>query len=270
MELRPWKRLRIVEYWNTDRYHNASSALLAENLLLGGSAPLTDQPLATDRLNLNYSQEEVDVYYDLTSRLTLRGGYRYEWGDTDVGAPILTGLDLGIRESAAQRWNRRNQLSLWPEIPGDRRRGRLQLGPDFFPHQPAEHTRRPTSAPATICCLRLRVGRRLQPAQQQQSGSQREARLFEQSGIRVGILDTEWRQVGQPAAGLLAIRGTVEYPVPGSTDSRAGDLHLQRECPRSDRGGRVSSGSASADRCSSLPAAVRPTTINRWRASRFR
>jgi hypothetical protein len=49
--------------------------------------------LSNDRLVLNYNQEEVDAYYDLTSKLTLRGGYRYEWGNTDVLAPILTGLN---------------------------------------------------------------------------------------------------------------------------------------------------------------------------------
>jgi hypothetical protein len=93
IELRPFSRLRIVEYWMTDRFHNASSALLAENFLIGG-APLTDSQLANDRLILNYNQQEVDAYFDLTSRLTLRGGYRYEWGDTQVRAPILTGLNL--------------------------------------------------------------------------------------------------------------------------------------------------------------------------------
>jgi len=102
VELRPWRRLRIVENWNTERYHNTSNALLAENLLLPGSAPLTDQQLATDRLNLNYSQEEIDVFYDVTSRLTLRGGYRFQWGNTDLGAPILSGLNL---ETASLRRN---------------------------------------------------------------------------------------------------------------------------------------------------------------------
>ena len=102
VELRPWKRLRIVEYWNTERYHNSSNALLAENLLFTGSRPLTDQQLATDQLNLNDSQEEIDVFYDVTSRLTVRGGYRYEWGNTVLGAPILSGLPL---ESANLRRN---------------------------------------------------------------------------------------------------------------------------------------------------------------------
>jgi hypothetical protein len=91
VELRPWSRLRLVEYWMTDRYNNASSALLARNLLIGGT-PSTDSQLARDRLILNNNRQEVDAYYELTSKLTLRAGYRYEWGDAEVRAPILTGL----------------------------------------------------------------------------------------------------------------------------------------------------------------------------------
>ncbi|HTS49121.1 MAG TPA: hypothetical protein VMH05_14320 [Bryobacteraceae bacterium] len=101
VELRPLRRLRIVEYWMTDRFHNASDALLIENFLLAG-APLTDQQLLNDRMNLNTNRNEVDAYYDVTSKLTLRGGYRFEWGDSDVRAPILTGLGL---ESANLRRN---------------------------------------------------------------------------------------------------------------------------------------------------------------------
>lgn len=93
MEVRPAPRWRFVQHLMVDHFHNASSALLAENLLVAG-APLTDKQLSTDRLALTYSQEESDAFYELTSRLTLRGGYRYEWGDTDVRAPILTGLSL--------------------------------------------------------------------------------------------------------------------------------------------------------------------------------
>jgi hypothetical protein len=91
VEIRPFSRLRIVQYWMTDSFHNAAGALLTENLLVSG-VPLTDSQLANDRLVLNYNQEEVDAYYDLTKSLTLRGGYRYEWGNTDVLAPILTEL----------------------------------------------------------------------------------------------------------------------------------------------------------------------------------
>jgi hypothetical protein len=104
VEFRPGRRWRIVEHWMTDRYRNASSALLAENLLVAG-VPFTDSQLASDSLNLNYSQNEVDVYFDVTSRFTLRGGYRYEWGDSQLGAPILSELTL---ESA----NLRRQIGI--------------------------------------------------------------------------------------------------------------------------------------------------------------
>lgn len=91
VELRPLRRLRIVEYWLTDRLHNATSALLAENLLLTAGTTLTDQQLLSDRLVLNMNREEVDAFYDLTSTLTVRAGYRFEWGDADVRAPLLSG-----------------------------------------------------------------------------------------------------------------------------------------------------------------------------------
>jgi len=93
VEIRPTKRLRILEYWMTDRMHNATNALLTENLLLGGS-PLTTAQLANDRLAINYSQQEIDLLYDLTPWLTVKGGYRYQWGDSTVRAPVLTGLAL--------------------------------------------------------------------------------------------------------------------------------------------------------------------------------
>jgi hypothetical protein len=86
--MRPWRRVRIVEYWSTDRYHNASGALLTQSFALTGRT-LTDAQLLSDRLAVNTSQEEVDAYYDVTPTLTVRGGYRFDWGDADLRAPIL-------------------------------------------------------------------------------------------------------------------------------------------------------------------------------------
>jgi hypothetical protein len=93
IEIRPFKRLRILEYWMTDRMHNATNALLTENLLAGGS-PLTAAQLASDRLAINYSQQEIDLLYELTPWLTLKGGYRYQWGDSVVRGPVLSELAL--------------------------------------------------------------------------------------------------------------------------------------------------------------------------------
>jgi len=90
-ELRPFRRLRIMESWMTDRYHDAASPLVSEQLLLGGSTP--SQTLLTS-LNygqvVNYNQQQTDVMFDLTSKLTLRGGYRYVWGDATVLAGQLS------------------------------------------------------------------------------------------------------------------------------------------------------------------------------------
>jgi hypothetical protein len=80
-ELRPWRRLRIVESWSTDRLHNASTAVLVETFLLGN--------VLSDKLIWNYNQNQVDALFDVTSRFTLRGGYRYVWGDTAVRAPSV-------------------------------------------------------------------------------------------------------------------------------------------------------------------------------------
>jgi len=77
-ELRPTKRLRIVESWMTDRYHDAGSLLFVQT---GGATPLVPpNPLQV----VNYNQQETDIMYDLGSKLTLRGGYRYVWGDATV------------------------------------------------------------------------------------------------------------------------------------------------------------------------------------------
>ena len=86
-ELRPLKRLRITQNWMTDRYHDASLGMLAITPALAtGGGVNTLNPLQI----VNYNQEEVDAMYDVSSKLTLRGGYRYIWGDATTDAtPFL-------------------------------------------------------------------------------------------------------------------------------------------------------------------------------------
>jgi len=89
-ELRPMRRLRIVESVMTDRYHDAASPFITTTLLLTASAPQT----AANALNysqiVNYNQQQVNVFYDLTNKLTVRGGYRFVWGDATVLAGQLS------------------------------------------------------------------------------------------------------------------------------------------------------------------------------------
>jgi len=83
-EIRPFHRVRILQSWLTDRLHDSGSANTNQVLTgVAGSPGLPQQTasLLASSLATNYNREEADLFYDLTSRLTLRGGYRYVWGD---------------------------------------------------------------------------------------------------------------------------------------------------------------------------------------------
>ena len=86
-ELRPLKRVRVIQNWITDRFHDAAFGMttITPTTATGGGVT-TLNPLQI----VNYSQEQVDVLYDVTSKLTVRGGYRYVWGDaTTPATPFL-------------------------------------------------------------------------------------------------------------------------------------------------------------------------------------
>jgi len=91
-ELRPLKRLRIVESWMTDRYHDAAFGLFSQLFLpaAANSAEVAASTALANQQVVNYNQQQVDAIYDLTSKLTLRGGYRYVWGNTTVLAGQLS------------------------------------------------------------------------------------------------------------------------------------------------------------------------------------
>ena len=90
-ELRPWRRLRIVESWMTDRFHDAASSFVTQQILLGGAGPNQTIPNALSYGQfVNYNQQQTDAIFDLTSKVTLRGGFRYLWGDATVLAGELS------------------------------------------------------------------------------------------------------------------------------------------------------------------------------------
>jgi len=76
-EMRPLKHIRVMESWMTDRLHNAGSS----NALV--SNPQATPALLASTLANNYNQQETDLYWDATTKLMVRGGYRYVWGDGD-------------------------------------------------------------------------------------------------------------------------------------------------------------------------------------------
>ncbi|MGI8992442.1 MAG: hypothetical protein ACR2I2_23030 [Bryobacteraceae bacterium] len=96
-EIRPFRRVRILESWLTDRMSDGGSSV-ARQTLLPATLPQAADALLSSSLVTNYNQEQVEFLFDVTSRFTLRGGYRYVWGDAnDVVLPLsgLAGIDRG-------------------------------------------------------------------------------------------------------------------------------------------------------------------------------
>jgi hypothetical protein len=93
-EVRPLKRVRIRESWMTDRLHTSAAGLLTDMILQPQSAVQSTPSTLSSLLAMNYNQEQVELLVDVTRKLTLRGGYRYSWGDAEAPAPLLTGGGL--------------------------------------------------------------------------------------------------------------------------------------------------------------------------------
>ena len=101
-EIRPLHRIRIVESWLTDRLHSAGSAS-SNQILSGPGVSQQMTALLSSTLATNYNQQEIDVFFDATSKLTLRGGYRYVWGDASDA--ILPPAGLAGAEQGKLRRN---------------------------------------------------------------------------------------------------------------------------------------------------------------------
>jgi hypothetical protein len=101
-EERPMRRVRIQEQWLTDRLHNAGSAV-QNSIYTNSSTSQQIVSLLNSSLVNNYNQVELDLFYDATSKLVLRGGYRYVWGD--VSDAVLPPAGLVSSERARLRRN---------------------------------------------------------------------------------------------------------------------------------------------------------------------
>jgi hypothetical protein len=100
-EIRPLRRVRIIESWLTDRLHDSGSASSSQVLSsLGASAQMA--ALLASSLVTNYNQQEVDVIFDPTTKIVLRGGYRYVWGDANDAVLPTAGL-VGAEQGKLSR-----------------------------------------------------------------------------------------------------------------------------------------------------------------------
>jgi hypothetical protein len=101
-ELRPLKRVRVIESLMTDRLHTAAAGLLTDMILSPSSVAQTTPLSLSNLLVVNYNHEQIDVLLDVTRKLMLRGGYRYVWGDAEAPAALIAGVGL---ESSELRQN---------------------------------------------------------------------------------------------------------------------------------------------------------------------
>jgi hypothetical protein len=102
-ELRPFSKLGLIPSWLTDRMH--SSGTNVGQQLLAAPGPVTASlsfvsiaSLLSSALVSNSNQAGMDAFFDVTRKITVRGGYRYVWGNaSDVILPIaeLAGLEQG-------------------------------------------------------------------------------------------------------------------------------------------------------------------------------
>jgi len=125
VEIRPYRHIRILQSWMTDRFHTAGSALQADTLFPTG---LTNPSLfigtqLQSSLATNFNQSETSVIVEATNSLTLRGGYRYVWGDgRNAVLPVAGVPSVGmetIRRNVglgAATWRLARKISLTGEF----------------------------------------------------------------------------------------------------------------------------------------------------------
>jgi hypothetical protein len=93
VEVRATNRLRITESISTDRQHDSGFGLFNQALFqsLSNPALIASSSVAQNRLQIvNYTTVETNLFYDVSSKLTVRGGYRYVTGNAEVPAPTLS------------------------------------------------------------------------------------------------------------------------------------------------------------------------------------
>ncbi len=212
-ELRLHRRLRVFESLMTDRFHTTGT-LLSDLELLTPTATSTLVistlgPVGLERLVRNYNRQEVNVMFDLTSWLTLRGGHRYVWGDALVRASDLS--QTGPQEQGKLEDERRPCRADLPAGAEAQRQLRLRSGfggPELLPHQPP-------GLPEGTCPRQIPgaelpdVERELLCAPQRESGVGRQLQVPEPGELHLRFLDSGSREADQLSSVTTRVRRCV-------------------------------------------------------------
>ena len=200
-EIRPTKRLRIVESWLTDRLHDAGSAESTQ------SHPGCLSAVRATTLASNYSQEAVDVFYQATQKLTLRGGYRYVWGDASYAFLPPAGLASSAQEQLRQNiglgsatFRPSQKISITGEVEG----GSCERG--LLSHQPLQLSKGARASALSAAAVAQRLGR-FHAAEQSESAGRDQLRLLLEPGVALALLGAA------RAARFLTSRGLIRAPI---------------------------------------------------------
>jgi hypothetical protein len=89
-EFRFFNRIRVREIFDTDEFHSDGTATLAE--LFYAASGIVNPLNSTDvtRFEVVQKSEQTEALVDITKRLMVRAGFRYEWGDSLMGAGLTS------------------------------------------------------------------------------------------------------------------------------------------------------------------------------------
>ena len=89
-EFRFFNRIRLREIFDTDEFHSDGTSTLAE--LFYAASGIVNPLNSTDvtRFEVIQKSEQTEALVDLSKRLMVRAGFRYEWGDSLMGAGLTS------------------------------------------------------------------------------------------------------------------------------------------------------------------------------------
>jgi hypothetical protein len=89
-EFRFLNRIRLREIFDTDEFHSDGTSTLAE--LFYAASGIVNPLNATDvtRFEVTQKSEQTEALVDLSKRLMVRVGLRYEWGSSLMGAGLIS------------------------------------------------------------------------------------------------------------------------------------------------------------------------------------
>jgi len=89
-EFRFFKRLRVREIFDTDEFHSDGTATLAQ-LFFAASGTVTPLNSADmTRFEVIQKSSQTEALLDAGKRFMVRGGFRYEWGSSLMGAGLIS------------------------------------------------------------------------------------------------------------------------------------------------------------------------------------